>query len=221
MSAQPSPPAVFFDLDGTLLDTAPDMVGALNELRAEEGVAAVEFSAARAHVSNGALGLLSMAFGELDDGMKARLHPRYLEIYAGRLARDTGLFPGMAEVLDTLDDRGHAWGVVTNKPAALTEPLLETLGLAHRCACIVSGDTLEHKKPHPGPLLHAAALAGVPAPSAWYVGDAARDIAAGRASGMVTVAALYGYIPPGEAPDAWGADHLIDTPGDLLAILVP
>lgn len=211
--------AVLFDLDGTLLDTAPDMVAALDALRAEEAAGPLPYAAARAQVSNGALGLLRFAFGELPETSRSRLHRRYLELYAAQLAVHTRLFPGMDAVIGWLERATIPWGVVTNKPAALTEPLLETLGLRTRCACVVSGDTTAERKPHPLPLQHALGVIAADAARAVYVGDAARDIAAGRAAGMHTIAALYGYIPPGEAPEQWGADYHVSDPGALVPVL--
>ena len=211
--------AVLFDLDGTLLDTAPDMVGALDLLRAEQGLGPMNYDFARAHVSNGALGLIDIAFGELDQDHRTSLRERYLELYESRLATATVLFDGMADVLDSLEQRNMRWGVVTNKPAFLTEPLLDALGLLGRCACVVSGDTLPERKPHPQPLLHAVALMGMDAGLAMYVGDSDRDITAGNAAGMTTVAAAYGFVPPGDDPDNWAADHKIEHPSELLAIL--
>ncbi len=219
MSAAHAVSAVLFDLDGTLLDTAPDMVAALNQVRTEESQPLLAYDQARAHVSNGALGLLRLAFGDMPDATRTRLHQRYLDIYASQLADATVLFAGMAEVLAELERARIPWGVVTNKPALLTEPLLAQLGLRPRCACVISGDTTAHRKPHPLPLLHALAQLGAPAGRAVYVGDAERDIAAGRAAGMRTVAALYGYIPPDEVPARWGADHHIAAPAELLALL--
>jgi phosphoglycolate phosphatase len=211
--------AVLFDLDGTLLDTAPDMVPALNELRVEEGREPLHYHEARAYVSNGASGLLGLAFADVGDAQRQRLHQRYLQLYAARLAQDTILFPGMDAVLEQLEQAAIPWGVVTNKPARLTEPLLDQLGLRARCACVVSGDTLAERKPHPGPLLHALSVIAAEAKDAIYVGDAQRDIAAGRAAGMRTVAAVYGYIPPGQNPADWGAQHQIACPDDLLELI--
>jgi phosphoglycolate phosphatase len=208
--------AVLFDLDGTLLDTAPDMVAALNRLCREESRPPVPYDLARDHVSNGALGLLRLAFDGASEGQEARFRNRFLEIYAGRLSSATTLFPGMDVILELLDRLSVAWGVVTNKPASLTEPLLEQLELLGRCACVVSGDTLPERKPHPRPLLHALEMIDIPTGQAVYIGDAARVIAAGKAAGIATVAATYGYIQPGEDPVDWGADHTIAEPGELL-----
>jgi len=216
--------AVLFDLDGTLLDTAPDMVGALNDLRAEESLDPVDYDIARAHVSHGAFGLVDVAFGRIDEAKRLRLRDRFLEIYAGRVATETTLFDGMAAVLNQVEADGLAWGIVTNKPGNLTEPLLAALGLSSRCACVVSGDTVARRKPHPQPLLHAmrlinAAASPCDAQQLMYVGDADRDIQAGKAAGMITVAATYGYIPPDDDPLQWHADHIIEHPPQLLDIL--
>lgn len=219
MTSKPRVSAVLFDLDGTLLDTAPDMVATLNQVQAEESRQPLAYERARAFVSNGVLGLLKVAFGELPEPERSRLQQRFLQIYATRLAAATRVFPGMTAVLIDLERAGIPWGVVTNKPSFLTEPLLEQIGLRSRCACVVSGDTVPQRKPHPGQLFHALDVLNAVAGSAIYVGDAERDIMAGRAAGMRTVAALYGYIPPGEDPSAWGADHRIESPDELLGIL--
>ena len=211
--------AVFFDLDGTLLDTAPDMVTALDRLRAELELDPVDYDHARRYVSRGALGMLEVGFSHLQDHEREAMRDRFLGHYEACLTLNTTPFTGMAELLDALDAAGTRWGVVTNKPGYLAEPLLTALDLARRCASIVSGDTLPQRKPHPAPLLHAAREAGVAAAASVYIGDDRRDIEAGRAAGMTTVAAGYGYIAPGEDPADWGADHLvaeIDELGQLL-----
>lgn len=211
-----APAAVLFDLDGTLLDTAPDMVATLDQLLDEAARPALPYEQARRHVSNGVTGLLKFAFGELPEDERSRLDRRFRQIYRGRLARATRPFAGMDEVLRALEQRAIPWGVVTNKPAQLTEPLLDELRLLARCACVVSGDTLPWRKPHPQPLLHALDQIGIAPATAIYVGDAARDIAAGRAAGMRTIAALYGYIPETEDPATWGADCAVEEPLGLL-----
>lgn len=211
---------LLFDLDGTLLDTAPDMTRALNRLRREQGLAALPAAVVRPWVSHGTVGLLKVGFGLIpDDPPFEDLRRRYLAIYQADLAAATRLFPGMDGVLRRLEARGLPWGVVTNKPGWLTEPLLETLGLYRRAACVVSGDTTPNRKPHPGPLLHACRLAGVAAAHCLYVGDAERDIQAGAGAGMATVVARYGYIADHETPEAWGADAVVDHPTGLLAWL--
>ena len=219
MSPRISRQLILFDLDGTLLDTAPDMVGALHELMAEAGREPVDYTSARAYVSRGAFGLIDMAFGQLEEAHRMSLRERYLELYERRLTEATRMFDGMEQVLDRIEAAGLSWGIVTNKPGFLTEPLLDSLGLLARSSATVSGDTLAQRKPHPRPLLHAAEQLGVPAPQSMYVGDDTRDMQAGKAAGMTTVAALYGFIQPGEDPAHWQADFRIEHPGDLLAIL--
>lgn len=211
--------AALFDLDGTLLDTAPDMVGALDALRRENALAPLSFEAVRGSVSHGSARLVRLGFPDADIGRLAALQSRYLEIYRAGLAARTRLFPGMDTVLTELAARGVPLGVVTNKPAWLTEPLLEELGLRSRFACVVSGDSLSECKPHPLPLLHAARLTGAAPRDCVYVGDAERDMQAARAAGMHALIATYGYLAEGENWAAWGADGAIANPGELLAWL--
>lgn len=212
--------AVLFDLDGTLVDSAPDYVGALNELLAERGRAKVPFESARDHVSHGAWALLKIGLGrEVDRTLDYELRSRLLELYLNRLTRESQLFDGIAPVLATLDQRGLPWGIVTNKPGFLTDPLLEALRLTDRAACIVSGDTLPLAKPHPDPILHACEVMQVPPVETVMIGDARADIDAGRAAGSVTVAAVYGYVPPDERLETWGADARISAPSELLPYL--
>jgi len=209
--------AVLFDLDGTLADTAPDLAWALNEVRREQGLAPLPFEHIRPAVSHGSRALIERGFGlDPSDATFEPLRRRLLDLYRDNLARHTRLFDGMDEVLDTLEARGLHWGVVTNKPAWLTEPLLAALDLDHRAAAIVSGDTVDQRKPHPAPLLHACALAGADAARCLYVGDARRDIEAGRAAGMHTLVALFGYLDDDDDPAAWNADALVATPADIL-----
>jgi phosphoglycolate phosphatase len=206
--------AVIFDLDGTLVDTAPDLVAVLNRLLREGGRPRMPYAIARNEASNGAAGLLRLGLGpsaprdEVD-----RLRPRFLEIYAENVLDRSRLFMG----LDRIDDLGSRFelGIVTNKPDAFTKPLLAALDLAPRFACVVSGDRLPQRKPDPAPLKLAASELGLPANRCVYVGDAPRDIEAGRAAGMATIAAAYGYIRPSEDPHAWGADTVIRRPNDL------
>jgi phosphoglycolate phosphatase len=213
--------AVLFDLDGTLLDTAPDMVGALNTLLAEQARAPLDYALVRVLVSHGSIALVRHGFPDADETRFEQLRQRFLEIYAARLTRETRLFPGFEPVLATLERRGIRWGVVTNKPGFLTEPLLAGLGLRERAACVLSGDTLPERKPHPRPLLVAAEQAGVPPSACIFVGDALRDIQAARAAAMLPLVARFGYIGPDEDPEAWQAAGTLDTPGDLLGWLAP
>ena len=208
--------ALLLDLDGTLLDTAPDMAGALNALRCESGFPELEFTAIRPQVSHGAAALVRLGFPTARDAEFERLRRRFLDLYRGALATHTRLFPGYDAVLDALAARAVPWGIVTNKPGWLTEPLLAALDLARRVGCVVAGDTLAERKPHPAPLLHAAALLGVEPAACVYAGDAERDIIAGRAAGMATVAVRFGYLAAGEDPGAWNPDGIVERPGELL-----
>jgi 2-phosphoglycolate phosphatase len=210
--------AVLFDLDGTLVDTAPDLVAVLNRLLVERGRTRIPYAIARNEVSNGAGGLLRLGLGgrATSDEIES-LRPRFLELYAEDVASKSRLFIE----LDDLDEVGSRvkLGIVTNKPDAYTRPLLAALGLAERVGCVVSGDRLPQRKPDPAPLKLAADELGIAAARCVYVGDAPRDIEAGKAAGMATIAAAYGYIRPRENPFAWGADAVIRRPGDLDAAL--
>jgi phosphoglycolate phosphatase len=208
--------AVLFDLDGTLLDTAPDMVGALNALRRENQRPALPYEAARAVVSHGAGRLVKLGFPDADPPACDELQRRFLTIYRDNLSVATRPFRGMEHVLAALHARGLLLGVVTNKPAWLTLPLLDQLGLAPLFACVVSGDTVSARKPDPLPMLHAAKLAGVEAPRCLYVGDAERDVQAAHAAGMRALVATYGYLEAGEDWRAWHGDGFIDEPAALL-----
>ena len=208
---------VLFDLDGTLADTAPDLAFALNEVLREQGRPTLPFETIRPVVSHGGMALIRLGFDMEPDapGFEDR-RQRLLEIYRDNIARETRLFDGMEAVLDAIEARGLNWGVVTNKPAWLTEPLLERLGVHERAACIVSGDTLDERKPHPAPLLHACELCGSKAPECVYVGDARRDIEAGSRADMHTLVALFGYIGENDDPAAWQADAMVESPAAIL-----
>jgi 2-phosphoglycolate phosphatase len=208
--------AVLFDLDGTLLDTAPDMVGALNALRREELLAPLPYESIRSAVSPGAARVVKAGFPDASPENAQQLQRRFLEIYRGALSRETRLFPGMGEALDALTRWGIKSGIVTNKAAWLTEPLLEEMGLRERFACVVSGDTLAERKPHPMPLLHAAALAEVSPGECIYVGDAERDVQAAHAAAMPALVANYGYVRADEDTRQWGGDGYLEQPLDLL-----
>lgn len=217
---EPGIRAVFFDLDGTLADTAPDLGGALNQLLIEFDRPPLDMAALRPHVSAGTRGMLGAGFGlKPDEAGYADLARRFLELYAARLCDGTRLFDGMHDLLLALEDRGIAWGVVTNKPARFTEPLMACLSLAGRSAAIVSGDSTPNPKPAPDSLLLACDLTGVPPRLTLYVGDDLRDIQAGRAAGMRSVAAAWGYLGDGLPIGQWGADATIAAPLELLALL--
>ncbi len=208
---------VLFDLDGTLADTAPDLANALNALLHEQGRAPLPYDVIRPVASHGSLGLLKLGFGITpEDPEFMELRTRFLKLYADALCRDTKLFPGIPEVLTELARRGIKWGIVTNKPAFLTEPLMATLSPVPAPACIISGDSTTNRKPHPEPMLRACECAGSQAQDCLYVGDAERDIEAGREAGMRTLVALFGYISKDETPNRWGADGMINHPRELL-----
>ena len=215
-----SPACVLFDLDGTLLDTAPDLAAALCRLCRERGVPEPPFSVIRPTVSHGSPGMLKACFGlGVNDPFYAECNQRFLELYAEAIAVDTILFPGMSEVLARLEADSIHWGIVTNKPSWLTEPLVKAVGLWSRAACVVSGDTLDKRKPDPEPLWHACEQIGVAPTCALYVGDAERDVQAGKRAGMLTLVAGFGYLSGEDRPEEWGADGFLEQPLDLLAWL--
>lgn len=208
---EPTISNVLFDLDGTLLDTAPDMAHALNQLLIEHQRPTLSYAAIRPHVSHGSAAMLRIGFGiDTEHAEFAELQQQYLTCYAQFLTRETQLFPGGAQLLARLHDEGYRWGIVTNKPDWLTQPILAHLRLDKQCACLVCGNTTDQRKPHPKPLLHACELANMQPAACLYVGDAQRDIQAGRAAKMKTLIARFGYIPADEQPSAWGADAMID-----------
>ena len=210
---------VLFDLDGTLVDTAPDMVRALQEMQNDHGYDPVSYALGRSNVSNGAMGLLRIGFPDVDEEGRESLICEYIERYADRLCEDSTVFAGIEALLDSPDQAGCPWGVVTNKPEHLTNPLLEQLGLASRSVCAISGDTLAVRKPEPAPLLLGCDIAGVEPHRTIYVGDAARDIEAGLRAGAATIAASYGYITEDDDPREWGADMIALTADELSQII--
>ncbi|VAW53106.1 Similar to phosphoglycolate phosphatase, clustered with ubiquinone biosynthesis SAM-dependent O-methyltransferase [hydrothermal vent metagenome] len=211
---------VLFDLDGTLIDTAPDMAAALEILCDEEQQARLPYQQVRPIVSDGSVALVTLAFGKsLDTQILDRLKNRYLEIYQTHLAVHSQLFDEMDALLNQLETNNIKWGVVTNKPGWLTEPLMESLELHNRAACIVSADSTKNRKPHPEPMFYACKLTGSKPEECLYVGDARRDIEAGQNAGMKTIIAEYGYIADSENTKDWQADHSIQTPSQLLNYL--
>jgi phosphoglycolate phosphatase len=210
--------AVFFDLDGTLVDSAPDMVAAMQRLRAECGESPADAAAVGAVVSKGGRAMLRRGFPGAHEALIEELLPRFLDVYAAAIATHSSTFPGVDTVLAALEARGVHWGIVTNKPGWLARALLAALKLDSRCAAMVSGDCLPQKKPDPAPILRACTLANVEPARSVYVGDDMRDIEAGRNAGMRTIAAGWGYLD-GEDPHVWGADLVLSAPLALLPAL--
>ena len=213
---------VFFDLDGTLADTAPDLVAAANQLLISRNLAPKQYEVLRPCASAGARGLIGGAFGI------GPSHPDFIPLrdeffanYEKALLVNSVLFEGVDHLLDQLDNAKLPWGIVTNKSERFTNPLTDLMGLRHRAASTVSGDTTAYSKPHPEPILHAARIANIDPSSSVYVGDDIRDIVAGKAAGMKTIAAAYGYCGCEEPPEAWGADYLVRHPKELLQIIFP
>jgi phosphoglycolate phosphatase len=212
--------AVLFDLDGTLVDTAPDMVRALTEMQVRYGVSPIDYETGRSQVSNGAIGLLRTGFPDRAIEFGDPLHHEFLALYESDLARESALFPGLDRLLERLESAAIPWGIVTNKPQVLTEKLLDALDLRHRSAATVCGDTLTARKPDPAPLLHATSLAGLDPASTIYVGDALRDIQAGQNAGMATIAARYGYITADDDAARWNADTIAADTDELAQIIL-
>ena len=212
--------AVLFDLDGTLVDTAPDLGHALNLQRTRHGLPPLADDVIRPQASHGARGLLGVGFDlHPDDARFESMREEFLQLYADNICRHSRPFPGILDLLAELDARGLKWGVVTNKPARFTEPLMSILDLAERAACIVSGDTCPQPKPHPAPLLAAAELCGAAPAQCLYLGDAERDIEAARAAGMAALVAAWGYLDAADTPHTWGAHAEIHHPIETLDYL--
>lgn len=210
--------AVLFDLDGTLIDTAPDMGGALNNLLIEENLAPIPLQQIRPYVSQGGLVLTRLGFaGKVPEDRIEPLRQRFLQHYREIIADNSRLFDGFETVLGEIEARKMPWGIVTNKPEWLTFPLLERLGLAARAGVVIGGDTLDERKPHPLPLQTAAERLDVACERCVYLGDDERDVVAAKAANMKTLVAAYGYIEDAGAIAGWNADGVIDHPGELLS----
>ena len=209
--------AVLFDLDGTLVDSAPDLAGAANDLRAEHGLPPLPYESLRPMVGTGARGMVGVAFGRApgDEGFEV-LRDAFLARYEKRLLQETAVFAAMHAVLQRLEAAPLPWGIVTNKALRFASPLVQGLDLHRRSAVLIGGDSTPHAKPHPAPLLEAARQIGVDPAHCVYVGDDHRDIVAGRAAGMATLAAGWGYLGQGEAIEDWGADAVVTEPAALL-----
>jgi len=214
------PRAVLFDLDGTLADTAPDLGGAVNRLRAEQGLEPLAIEVMRSRASSGARGLLNAGFGLTPESEGYQvLRDRFLELYAEKLCVETQLFDGIPELLASIEARKLPWGIVTNKAKRFTEPLLERLGFGKRAACVVSGDSTPHIKPHPAPLELAAALLQLPPAACLYLGDDLRDAQGARAAGMRFAAAGWGYLGEGADPRTWDAEAVLSHPRDVINLI--
>lgn len=210
------PRGVLFDLDGTLLDSAPDMLATVNRMRAARGKPPMVLAALRPHVSRGARAMSAVAFPEVPPERVPDLVPEFLATYREELGRHGAPFPGVEALLSALEAGGVRWGIVTNKPFDLARDLLPGLGWAQRCAVLVGGDSLAERKPHPLPLLHAAGVLGFAPGDCVYVGDDERDILAARAAGMRSLVALWGYRLQQDDPLSWQADAMARQPADLL-----
>ena len=209
------PQAVLFDLDGTLLDSAPDMLATANAMLAERERAPITLEALRPVVSKGSRAMVAVAFPELGQDARDALVPEFLDRYEALIGQHAVLFEGVAGMLDALEAAGCAWGIVTNKPEYLARLILPQLGWEKRCAVLIGGDTLAQRKPHPLPLLAAAERMGIDPGTCIYVGDDERDIVAANAAGMASVAALWGYRLDADDPLAWGAEVMIEQPEAL------
>ncbi len=207
---------ILFDLDGTLADTADDLANALNAIRLKHNLPKLPKEVIRPTVSLGGNAMIKLAF-DLEEGNVGfdSIRDEFLNHYRANIARETRLFDGMEDVLLALEKENKPWGIVTNKSSWLTDPLMEAMSLDKRAACIVSGDTLEHRKPHPAPILHACKLMRSNPASTIYIGDAQRDIEAGRRAGTKTLVALYGYIDADDDPVSWCADGMISSPHEI------
>lgn len=216
----PNCAAVLFDLDGTLIDSAPDLMAAMNRLLDREGRAPVDALAFRAVISKGGHAMLAVAFADLDAHQRELLLPAFLDIYGAHIADNSRAFAGITDVLAALEAAAVPWAVVSNKAEAMVHAVLAAMPWAKTCAAVVGGDTLPVKKPDPAPLRLACAALGVAAEDCVYVGDDERDVLAARACNMKAVAALWGYRGADERPFEWGADAVVAGPLDLLAAAI-
>lgn len=214
----PVPRAVLFDLDGTLADTAPDLANAVNKMRQDRGLPLTPYELLRPMASAGARGLIGVAFGiQPGDADFETMRTEFLANYEAQIADQTVLFEDVVALLAKIESNNQHWGIVTNKPLRYTDVLLPLIGLAH-AACSISGDTTPHAKPHPEPLFEAARRLQLAPEQCWYVGDDLRDIQAGKAAGMPTIAAGWGYCGMSE-PTNWDADFIAGSPREIIELL--
>ena len=212
--------AVLFDLDGTFADTAPDLAAALNHARASRNLPPLPVDVLRPQASHGSRGLLRIGLGiEPEHPGYETVRDIFLDYYANNICVHTQLFGDTAELIDTLEQRGIKWGIVTNKPHRYTVPLMQALGYAERAACLISGDTCAHAKPHPEPMFKACEIIGVSPEECLYVGDDQRDMQAANASGMRGIIASYGYVGPDASVENWKAFGSINKPTELLGFI--
>ena len=210
---------VLFDLDGTLIDTAPEMHLSMNTLLKEEGLDPLPYESIRPHVSNGVMGIFNNTFNDTPK-LGGRRFNRYLDIYEEYLGINAQVFPGMGEVIGTIENRGITWGIVTNKSKRCVMPLLEKLDLFDRASCVVCGDTTDKIKPDPEPINHALLLLNTKSSkNSFYVGDSKKDVRAAKAAKITSIACTFGYIEEDDDPEKWYADYLIDQPLEMLKIV--
>ena len=207
---------VLFDLDGTLVDTAPDLILCLNKALSGHGLGTVTSNTIKPFISFGAVAMINESLNQtISEALRADILETMLDHYQHNIAEHTVFFKGMSDTLDAIEAQGLKWGIVTNKRERFTNPLMDALKLTGRAACIISGDTTANPKPHVEPMLAACKLAAVKPQECVYIGDASHDITAGKNAQMKTLAALYGYLKPGDTPETWGADALIESPEQL------
>lgn len=211
---------ILFDLDGTLADTAPDLIAALNRSIQKHHFSAVEYQRIKPYISYGAVAMIKQCLPENEDeNLQAEILQQMLDDYQQNIAQQTRLYQGMETILTDIENKGLKWGVVTNKRRRFTEPLMTALDLNDRAACIISGDSTDRAKPHPEPMHAACQKAKVKPDQCIYIGDAAHDIEAGKAVGMKTMAATWGYLKSDDIPERWGADFVINSPAEISAFL--
>ncbi len=203
---------VLFDLDGTLVDTAPDLIACLNIALEQHGFEQTAYSQVRPLISFGAEAMIKQSSAADAVESHAQILETMLNLYENNIVQHGGFFDGMVETLLNIEARGLKWGIVTNKRERFTNPLTKALNLTERAACIISGDTTNNSKPHPEPMWEACRRAGVQPEQCVYIGDALHDITAGKNANMKTLAAVYGYLTDADQPEQWGADALIESP---------